>query len=182
MLRLLNLLVLSVVLVLSPLVWVFAFENKRFKTKKRFLKEFSLFSDDLKQDLAVGFTGFLVLLLVVFLFGEIITVFFQNDSDLVVDVVKSLDFSYLVLVFILQVPIEEFFFRGFLVKRFGVWLPALLFGLAHLAYGSVIEVILAIVAGVVLGFIFLKRENIIAPVVSHALLNLTTLLMIALGV
>ena len=58
----------------------------------------------------------------------------------------------------------------------------MLFGLVHFAYGSWTEVVLACISGFILGFIFLKRKNIIAPIISHELLNLMTLVLVYTGV
>jgi membrane protease YdiL (CAAX protease family) len=73
---------------------------------------------------------------------------------------------------------EELFFRGLLLGVFDRFLPAaglnlavgVLFGLAHLPQGR-LGVVLAGLASIYLGFVFLWRNNLLAPWVCHFVFN-----------
>ncbi|MBR9707288.1 MAG: CPBP family intramembrane metalloprotease [Candidatus Diapherotrites archaeon] len=168
-----SVLLTNTVLLLIPVLWV-----KLFEKKKNLVKELGLSSRNLKQDVFWGLVGFLALVFLVFVPGNLIDAFFNGDSSYVVETVKAQPFYIIALILIVQVPVEELFFRGFLVNRVGILPSALVFGLAHFSYGSMSEVILAGLAGVVLGIIFSKRKNIFASIISHELLNVMTLVMI----
>ena len=75
---------------------------------------------------------------------------------------------------------EEFLFRGFLLpsltRYFSVWqailISAFLFAIAHL---SLSEVLPLMVLGVVLGFVYTRSRNLLAPMLLHSLWNSGTL-------
>lgn len=70
---------------------------------------------------------------------------------------------------------EEIFFRGFLVPRFGVVSPALLFSLLHLGYGSSTEFAGALLFGLLAGHYFKKTKSLYATMIPHLLINLITI-------
>ncbi len=75
---------------------------------------------------------------------------------------------------------EEFLFRGFLLpsltRYFSLWqailISAFLFAIAHL---SLSEVLPLMVLGVVLGFVYTRSRNLLAPILLHSLWNSGTL-------
>ncbi|MGC8649097.1 MAG: CPBP family intramembrane glutamic endopeptidase [Candidatus Micrarchaeia archaeon] len=89
---------------------------------------------------------------------------------------------YFLLFSILIAPInEEIFFRGFLVPKYGIILPALLFALLHAGYGSIVEGIGAFVFGVLAGYIFKKTKSLYPSIIAHVLVNglaITSLLLL----
>jgi membrane protease YdiL (CAAX protease family) len=114
----------------------------------------------------------------------------------------TLSVGLVLLVCILAPVCEEFFFRGFLQtllmenvkggKRllrlnfsYGLMLSALIFGVLHLLYisipgtslaGVVINAILAVVFGLLMGYIYQETRSILTPVLMHSLLNGLSLL------
>ncbi|MGC8710658.1 MAG: CPBP family intramembrane glutamic endopeptidase [Candidatus Micrarchaeia archaeon] len=68
---------------------------------------------------------------------------------------------------------EEIFFRGFLVKRIGIIPSALLFAVLHAGYGSTfgIDIIAALIFGLVAGYVFKKTESIYPTLIAHILVN-----------
>lgn len=68
---------------------------------------------------------------------------------------------------------EEIVFRGFLVPRLGIIPSALLFGFAHYTYNSTfgIEVIAALIFGLISGYIYKKTGSIYPGIVAHILVN-----------
>ena len=71
---------------------------------------------------------------------------------------------------------EEIFFRGFLVKRIGIILSALVFMIFHAGYGSAAEFLGALAFGLIAGYIFKKTESLYATILGHMLVNLLTVL------
>ena len=100
----------------------------------------------------------------------------------------------IVLVF-LQIGAEELFFRGYLLRLiysrqarlfWAVYVPSLLFGLAHLdpityGFNSVLYVLNTAVTGVILCFITLWRGNIAMAMGIHFAVNIFAILIIGQG-
>lgn len=76
---------------------------------------------------------------------------------------------------------EEIFFRGFLVPRIGIVFSAIIFGALHASYNSTfgIEIIAAIIFGLVAGYVFKKTNSLYPSMIAHILIN--TLAVLALG-
>ncbi len=76
---------------------------------------------------------------------------------------------------------EEFLFRGFLLPSLTRYLPvwgsigisALIFGVAHL---SLSEIIPLTTLGIILGVVYTRTRNLLAPMLLHSLWNSTTLI------
>ena len=79
--------------------------------------------------------------------------------------------AYFVFAFTVGVILEEFFFRGFLVKRIGILSSSALFGTMHLLYGSIAEVAGAFALGLVLAYFWKKYKNLYANTYAHLLWN-----------
>lgn len=79
--------------------------------------------------------------------------------------------AYLVFALTVGVILEEFFFRGFLVKRIGILGSSALFGAMHLLYGSIAEVAGAFALGLVLAHFWKKYKNLYANTYAHLLWN-----------
>ena len=73
---------------------------------------------------------------------------------------------------------EEIFFRAFLQMRmakygqsFAIVASSLLFGIAHLSYGNLLQIAVPFAFGIVLGCLMVKNENIVAPFSAHFTFN-----------
>jgi membrane protease YdiL (CAAX protease family) len=88
---------------------------------------------------------------------------------------------YIFYLFVIRVFLEEWFFRGFLVNRIGVYLSSLLFAIGHISYGSIVEVIGAFILGVVLGKYYLKTKNLWVNYLAHFLYNFSAFLLMTLA-
>lgn len=82
-----------------------------------------------------------------------------------------------VLLLIIGAPLgEELFFRGFLLMswksalgvRKAVFLTALLFAVLHF---YLVQFIPVLIAGIFLGLVFIRTENIAIPIIAHAFVN-----------
>ncbi|MEM0359839.1 MAG: CPBP family intramembrane glutamic endopeptidase [Candidatus Diapherotrites archaeon] len=103
-----------------------------------------------------------------------------NDTKLVEEHAKEIIAipwlaAYILLV---RVPCEEIFFRGFLQREIGklgtttgILGSTLLFAIAHLAYGSIGEIIGTFVLGALLAIAYHRSKNIIINILAHIAYN-----------
>lgn len=117
----------------------------------------------------------LTLLLVVnFLLSFLFSFFGLNDLAKVEQTVAQLKTTApLVLIYFLTVRVlgEEIFFRSFLTPKLGWIFSGILFGLAHFGFGSITEVIGALILGGILGYTFQKNQNIYPNIIAHIAYN-----------
>ncbi|HUB92677.1 MAG TPA: CPBP family intramembrane glutamic endopeptidase, partial [Candidatus Saccharimonadales bacterium] len=68
---------------------------------------------------------------------------------------------------------EEVLFRGFMVPRIGIVASSLIFGILHATYDSTfaIEVIAAIVFGLLSGYVYRKTGSLYPSMIAHILVN-----------
>ena len=101
-----------------------------------------------------------------------------NDIGKVEDAVGAI-FSYsplwLMYFMVVRVFAEEFFFRAFLVPRIGVMGSSIAFAIAHLGYGSVAEVLGALVLGAILAIAYKENRQIVPNYMAHLLYNVVAL-------
>ena len=143
--------------------------------KEPIFQNLGIFSNGFKTDF-IKFIQLLGAILVISIAISLIVTFFGfNDLGKVGDVVLKLrETSPLLLIYLLvaRVIAEEVFFRGFLLKRIGLIPSTLLFGIAHISYGSVAEIIGALILGAVLAKAFEKNGNLIPNIFAHMFYNL----------
>ncbi len=79
---------------------------------------------------------------------------------------------YIIIFAVFFAPIsEELFFRAFLTARFGLVPPAILFAIAHIGYGSYVEIIVTFVLGMILGMVYKKSNSVLPSTAIHLLYN-----------
>jgi membrane protease YdiL (CAAX protease family) len=101
--------------------------------------------------------------------------FVVNDLDAVqekIDEITADGISVLVYLLIFRVFAEEVFFRGFLQQKVGIIPSTIMFGLGHALFGSVIEVIGALILGYMLALFMKRNNNIIPNIIGHFLYNI----------
>jgi uncharacterized protein len=112
-----------------------------------------------------------IMLFVTILLTNLLSIFGYNDLVKVEGIIKKQTFFVLAVAILFSPLAEEIFFRGFLQKIFGVYLSALAFGLSHFLYGSIAELIGAMVLGLAIG-LFVKRQKALFPaIIAHILYN-----------
>ncbi len=134
-----------------------------------------------------GIGGYLVatpIVIVVSILNEKIWQGQGGSNPLLQIVLEGKDSTALLLFFLtaaVAAPLfEEFLFRGFLLpsltRYVPVWasicLSGLLFGVAHL---SLSEIIPLTTLGIILGIVYARTKNLLAPMLLHSLWNSTTL-------
>ncbi len=70
---------------------------------------------------------------------------------------------------------EEIFFRGILQKRLGLWGQALLFGLAHASYATVLQVVLPFGLGLFFGYLVRRGGSLWVPITAHVLFDVVAI-------
>jgi uncharacterized protein len=135
-----------------------------------------------------GIGGYLVatpIVIVVSILNEKIWQGQGGSNPLLQIVLEGKDSTALLLFFLtaaVAAPLfEEFLFRGFLLpsltRYIPVWasicLSGLLFGVAHL---SLSEIIPLTTLGIILGIVYARTKNLLAPMLLHSLWNSTTLI------
>jgi uncharacterized protein len=134
-----------------------------------------------------GIGGYLVatpIVLVVSLINEKIWQGQGGSNPLLQIVLEGKDSIALLLFFLtaaVAAPLfEEFLFRGFLLPSLTRYVPVwaaigisgLLFGIAHL---SLSEIVPLTTLGIILGIVYVRTRNLLAPMLLHSLWNSTTL-------
>ena len=103
----------------------------------------------------------------------------RSRSLRVLSILSRATWLQLVLLCLVAGVAEEMLFRGALQPRVGIWPAAVLFGLLH-AYGR-LYVVVAILAGVGLGYLYDFTGSLAAVAVAHAVYNLTISVLVKLG-
>ena len=110
-------------------------------------------------------------LLMLLLLFQLYTALGIADSGLVLGAIRGVPIYILFLAVAVNPFTEEIFFRGFLVPRIGVLPAAAIFGLSHLSYGSIAEVVSMFFIALLFGIVFEKRRSLLPVIVSHIIIN-----------
>lgn len=150
---------------------------------------FLIWKDDLGSTLAsIGFPGeikrtilftgggFMAIIAFAMVLNLASMVLNFNDQAKVSEKIGDLPLYVLALAVIGAPITEELLFRAALVPRFGIIAPALAFGIVHLAYGSVVEVVGVAAIGIILGFIYDKSKSITPCIIIHLVYNLLSII------
>lgn len=160
----------DLILIAIPLAFISFIEKKKITPEKVGLK-----SNGAVKDAVLSAKLFFALMIVSFLISIFTSLFGLNDFEPVGEQVKILFASNaitLVYFFIFRVFVEEFFFRAFLVPRIGVIGASIIFGSAHIGYGSIGEIIGATILGGILALGYKRSGSIIPSFVAHLCYNL----------
>lgn len=173
-----------------PLVYYY---RKNGSLKKSF-KKLGIKKID-KKELTKSSVSILIgLIAIMFLISFIASVINFNDLEKVDETVKKIaeESPFLMIYYLVfRVFTEELFFRGFLInfsenflfrffkiKNTGIFISSILFGLAHFAYGSLIEVFGAFIAGLFLAYSFKQRNNLVPVILGHMAFNAVGLILV----
>lgn len=160
----------DLILIAIPLAFIIFFEKKKINPEKIGLK-----SNGGLKDAVLAAKLFFALMIVSVLISIFTSIIGVNDFEPVGEQVKILFMSnaiFLVYFFIFRVFVEEFFFRAFLVPRIGVAGSSIIFGVAHMGYGSIGEIIGATILGGILALGYKRSGSIIPSFVAHLCYNL----------
>lgn len=99
-------------------------------------------------------------------------------------VVQPIELWHYIVLFLIVIPGEEFFWRGYVLKRltikYSTWaavvLSVLLYASANLYAGSILLILATLLAGSVWSLIYLYTKNIWAVILSHIIFDLLLLI------
>ena len=163
-----NFIIIDLLLISTPAAYFIA-------KKKSVAESLGIFSNGIKTDFfrAMQLLGALIIVS----FAISVIMFFLGFNDLSrvgeqVERIKAISPLLLLYLLVVRVIAEEIFFRGFLIQKIG-WIPSTaLFGMAHFSYGSVTEVLGALVLGAILAKAYERNRNIVPNIVAHMFYNL----------
>ncbi|MBU2100154.1 CPBP family intramembrane metalloprotease [Candidatus Micrarchaeota archaeon] len=175
--KIIQIVFLDLLLVFLPLIY---FYRKNHSIKDSF-KELGIKKIQIKELIKKSVNLIGILLAIAFLISIASTLIGVNDLNKVNEAVQAISTTSPALLFYyltIRVFSEEIFFRGFLVKKTGVLFSSLIFGLAHLLYGSIIEIIGAFIAGLFLAYFYQKNNNLLPNIIGHMMYNAITLALV----
>jgi hypothetical protein len=117
---------------------------------------------------------FLICMIIVLLIISVLTGFKQENA-LAIWIGESLSWLGIFIVAILSAFSEEIFFRGYLQERIGLIPAAILFGVVHISYQNIIQIIAPIIFGILLGILLIKTKNLYSSISAHFSFNLIQL-------
>ena len=93
--------------------------------------------------------------------------------------VKPTDPIHYLWLFLIIIPGEEWFWRGFIVKRLtnhfsfhkAAIYGTILYASAHLATGSLLLVLAALLAGLIWSYLYVRTNSIWVPIISHLIFD-----------
>ncbi|MBN2067675.1 MAG: CPBP family intramembrane metalloprotease [Candidatus Diapherotrites archaeon] len=165
-----------------PIAFLFI-KKKREKqalSAKETARELGLSGIELKSFLKKTALLLAALVIAALFLDFLLTAFSVNDSQNIAAEIAGLKAVPLLLFYLLSARVlsEEIFFRGFLVKRAGVVVSALLFAAMHFGYGSHAEIAGAFILGVILGKAFQLNKNLYPNIAAHIAYNAIAISMI----
>jgi membrane protease YdiL (CAAX protease family) len=106
--------------------------------------------------------------LMIAIFSLLVFAGYRPPENLLVEkIVKAMSLPLLFAVPLLSSISEETFFRGFLQSKIGLIPTSILFGMAHLSYHNILQVIVPTAFGILLGILLIKTKNLLAPISAH---------------
>ena len=130
------------------------------------------------RDIIYGIGLFILTMAVFAVLSLAITLAGLNDSANVVEKLAGIPLLILVPLVILGSISEEIFFRGFLVREIGPFVSAALFGLGHIVYGSMAEIMVALAIGFIFSYFFYYTKRLYPVIITHLMYNLFMLLIV----
>lgn len=154
-----NLLALGVI----PFAWVVGTRVRAWEGAKRYLRLDRPLVGLVEGALwGLGAVGALLLL------GSILAALHRAPSNPQADAILDAVTPALALALALGAAVgEEIFFRGLLQRWTGVWGQAVLFGLFHLSYGTVLQVLAPLALGLLLGWLVRRGAPLWTAMAAH---------------
>jgi len=113
-------------------------------------------------------------------FIELLNLPFEQEINLLYSKFTPTAIWHYVVLFLIIIPGEEFFWRGFIQKRLtrytspvkAIIFGSILYALAQIYCGFFILPIIAIIAGCFWGYLYYKYQSLTVVIVSHTIFNL----------
>ncbi|MCR4369310.1 MAG: CPBP family intramembrane metalloprotease [archaeon] len=168
--------IFDALLLLAPIAFIYFFEKRRPRQI-----DFGLVKASPIDDAILAGKIFLAILIYSMLISFALYSLGVNDFAGVENAIRAVaqtNMLALAYLMVFRVFAEEFFFRAFLVPRIGILGSSILFGLLHLGYGSVSEIIGAILLGGILAISYKQYGRILPNFLAHFLYNFVALAVI----
>jgi len=175
---LLSSIITIVILIGAPFLW-YLLVNKL--SIKEIVASLNLRKQNIDMAVLWAVLSVIVTFAIIFVSGIILTWLgiLEEDISNVQVLADNLSLGSLVFIILVQSTGEELFFRGFLLgkinyvagKEIAICSTAILFGLAHLSYGTIYPGILTALFGVLLGYMVIKTKNLYSAIFAHILYN-----------
>lgn len=163
-----------------PLIWYVLVNNFSYP---QMFKELQIKKHNFGMAIFWAIIAIVIMYLILIIAGLILAQLgiIQEEITNVQDLTMNLSLPALLLIVIVQSPVEEIFFRGFLLKKISsvtgnhiaVFYSAIIFGLAHLSYGKLYPAFMSTVLGIILGYTLIKSKNLLSVITAHLLFNLS---------
>lgn len=169
-------------LVSLPLLWLYSFNGLKWK---KILEDLKITRKNTGKSVVLGLLSFSAMVLILIIAGMVTRYLgIEIENEVGKNIAVTLSISSILYVVIMQATSEEIFFRGFLMEKLsikdnrntGIILSSILFGFAHLSYGTPHQVILPFIVGCLFGYTLKRSENIISVIIPHALYDILALL------
>lgn len=181
-LLIMNTLLTTFLLLLPVILWLHFVDNMKMRDMVRYLR---LNREGFSTAFAYGILCFLFIF-----FLHIATILVLQSLHINVKnpvaqkIAMSLSPVSMIFISVVQSTGEEVFFRGFLLRKIqekssglaAILITAILFGLAHLSYGTWYQLLMPTFIGLVFGYIVIKTNNLYSSITSHITLNLVMFL------
>ncbi|MBI5224614.1 CPBP family intramembrane metalloprotease [Candidatus Micrarchaeota archaeon] len=125
---------------------------------------------------------FITLIAITFVLAFVLMLFGFYDLQKVATIIQTLPPSVLFIAIFISPITEEIFFRGFLQKRFGLIASTAIFGFSHMFYGSISEILGALLLGAFLGIYVEKKKNLFPAIFAHVAYNALSVATALMGV
>ena len=90
----------------------------------------------------------------------------------------ALPVGYKLMIVFAAMTVEEAFFRGFLQRRFGLWLSSILFALSHFSYGLPFMIVGVFTISLIIGRTFARSGDLLPCIIAHGIFDGVQLLII----
>ncbi len=157
---------------LSFIILAAPFFLLKLEGKKNLKKELLLGKIDFTKTIVQGLKLFAIIFFLLVAQGLILNALGLLDNGIVVKIISAQEPLTLLMAITLGPIGEELLFRGYLLKRIGVVLQAVLFALFHYGYASIAEIFAALSVGVLFGLYVRKNKDIYSVIFAHCLYNL----------
>jgi membrane protease YdiL (CAAX protease family) len=117
---------------------------------------------------------FLIILIDIFLQTKVMDM--ENVAGFVETGMTINPITFIIMMIII-VFLEEYFFRAFLVKRIGIIFSTLIFTFFHLGYESITQTIGVLLLGLLLAYWFKKHDSLIQNYFGHLAYNCIAILL-----
>ncbi|MFA5360994.1 MAG: CPBP family intramembrane glutamic endopeptidase [archaeon] len=172
--------VLLVLMITMPIFWLRIIKKKSWDKIKQ---ELIPIKKNPFVELVGGVKLFFALLIGFLLLSMVFNLSGINDLEKVSEVIaiNSQNITLYLIVIIIMVFVEELFFRSFLVKQIGLIPSSIIFGIAHIGYYSIAQVIGAFALGLMLAYWFKQNNSITQNYLGHLLYNLFAIILYILS-